>query len=298
MICPTVARSTAVIGGSWVPRRIRLTRASTSSGAPLVLITSSPSCSSTVVMSLSRGSKRNTRRRAASRRLAETSRPQAAASSSSATSVGSPAGALVPFAASSAELQANTTWASRYVPAAAGRAAIPSGVSRSASPAGVHTLVTCILFWVSVPVLSVQMTEVDPRVSTADSRLTRAPRRAISRTPTASASVMVGSSPSGTLATSSPMAKLIAAASPSPAARPIGKNAAPAPTVSPWIPAGLVLDALGFHHWPAFRWEAHTPLPAHAAHGHEARGLSPGPGSRRYPAGRRPDLPGTLVPQS
>ena len=59
---------------------------------------------------------------------------------------------------------------------------------------------------VSVPVLSVQMTSVEPSVSTAVSRLTSARRAAIRRTPTASASVIVGSSPSGTLATSSPIA--------------------------------------------------------------------------------------------
>ena len=45
------------------------------------------------------------------------------------------------------------------------------------------------------------MTAVEPSVSTALRRLTSAPRRASSRTPTASASVSVGSSPSGTLAT-------------------------------------------------------------------------------------------------
>jgi hypothetical protein len=40
-----------------------------------------------------------------------------------------------------------------------------------------------ILFSVSVPVLSEQMTEVEPRVSTAGRRLTIALRRAISRVP-------------------------------------------------------------------------------------------------------------------
>ena len=67
-----------------------------------------------------------------------------------------------------------------------------------------------IRFSVSVPVLSVQMTVVEPSVSTAHSRLTSAPRARQPRTPTASASVIVGSSPSGTLATSSPIAKTTA----------------------------------------------------------------------------------------
>ena len=96
---------------------------------------------------------------------------------------------------------------------------------RSNSLSGSHSRLTRMRFSVSVPVLSVQITVVDPRVSTAASRLTTAPRCASSRTPTASASVMVGSSPSGTLATSSPIEKLIAAVQPSPAASPAGRKA-------------------------------------------------------------------------
>ena len=123
------------------------------------------------------------------------------------------------------------------------------------SPWGVQTVVTRIRFCVSVPVLSVQITEVDPSVSTADSRLTRAPRWAISRTPTASASVIVGSSPSGTLATSSPIAKLAADATLSPAARPIGRNAIPAPTATNAISqvARLTWRSSGLSSGPA-RW--------------------------------------------
>ena len=104
--------------------------------------------------------------------------------------------------------------------------------SRSTSRPGSQTLVTRILFSVSVPVLSVQITVVDPSVSTADRRLTTAPRRARSRTPTASARVMVGSSPSGTLATISPIANVAAAAQPKPAATPAGKNTSPDPTAT------------------------------------------------------------------
>ena len=76
---------------------------------------------------------------------------------------------------------------------------------------------TRIWFSVNVPVLSEQITVVDPSVSIADSRLTSAPERASSRTPIASASVIVGSSPSGTLATISPIAKLAASVKGSPA---------------------------------------------------------------------------------
>ena len=54
---------------------------------------------------------------------------------------------------------------------------------------------------------------VEPSVSTALSRLTTRPRRASPRTPTARASVMTGSSPSGTLPTSRPIANTTASRS-------------------------------------------------------------------------------------
>ena len=77
------------------------------------------------------------------------------------------------------------------------------------------------------------MTEVDPSVSTALSLLTSAPWRASPATPTASASVSVGSRPSGTFATINPTVKRRASSSGSPAAsQPIGRNASPAPTAT------------------------------------------------------------------
>ncbi|GAA1222278.1 hypothetical protein GCM10009665_10640 [Kitasatospora nipponensis] len=91
-------------------------------------------------------------------------------------------------------------------------------------------VVTRIRFSVSVPVLSVQTTLVEPSVSTAESRFTTAPRRARARTPAARARVTVGSRPSGTLATSRPIANVIVAVSDSPEARPSGTNATPTPT--------------------------------------------------------------------
>ena len=75
------------------------------------------------------------------------------------------------------------------------------------------------------------MTSVEPSVSTAVSRLTSARRRAIRRTPTASARVIVGSSPSGTLATRRPIAKVTASSSGSPATvAPISRKTPPART--------------------------------------------------------------------
>ena len=92
----------------------------------------------------------------------------------------------------------------------------------------VQIAVTCIRFSVSVPVLSVQITFVEPSVSTALRRLTTAPRRTSSRTPTASASVITGSRPSGTLPTSSPTANTTASEMERPAPNTaIGTNAAP-----------------------------------------------------------------------
>ncbi len=104
---------------------------------------------------------------------------------------------------------------------------------RATGPEGVHTSVTCIRFCVSVPVLSVQITVVDPSVSTADRRFTTAPARASTRTPTASASVIVGSRPSGTFATSRPIAKLSASGTDRPVTvTPRSRNSNPAPTAT------------------------------------------------------------------
>ncbi len=75
---------------------------------------------------------------------------------------------------------------------------------------GVQTATGRIRFSVSVPVLSVQITSVDPSVSTALRRLTTAPCLASARTATASASVITGSSPSGTLPASRPTANTTA----------------------------------------------------------------------------------------
>jgi hypothetical protein len=56
----------------------------------------------------------------------------------------------------------------------------------STRPAAVIAARTVISFFVRVPVLSVQMTVVDPSVSTAESFRTMTLRRAILWTPTAS----------------------------------------------------------------------------------------------------------------
>ena len=64
---------------------------------------------------------------------------------------------------------------------------------------------TVISFRVSVPVLSEQITVVEPSASTAESRRTRAFMPAIRCMPTASVMVVTASSPSGTAAIASEM---------------------------------------------------------------------------------------------
>ena len=68
---------------------------------------------------------------------------------------------------------------------------------------GSATRATAIRFSVIVPVLSEQMTVVEPSVSTAGSRRTRAPARASRQSPAASATAVTAGSPSGIADTAS-----------------------------------------------------------------------------------------------
>ena len=63
---------------------------------------------------------------------------------------------------------------------------------------------TSIEFWVIVPVLSVAMTVTAPKFSMTERPLTKNPFEAILLAPNAKASVTVGSSPSGIIATRTP----------------------------------------------------------------------------------------------
>jgi hypothetical protein len=79
-------------------------------------------------------------------------------------------------------------------------------VGEPRQPSARYTWRAVIRFSVRVPVLSVQMTVADPSVSTAGRCRTTVCRLAIRFDAMAMASVTVGSSPSGTLATMMPMA--------------------------------------------------------------------------------------------
>ena len=71
-------------------------------------------------------------------------------------------------------------------------------------PAGVSTATTIISLRVNVPVLSVQITEIEPIASIAGSRRTMAWRRAMAWAPRASVIVITAGNPSGIAATATP----------------------------------------------------------------------------------------------
>jgi len=201
------------------PRQQRL-------GRPLRVDPQLPVASVTVDMSFRTGSKWNCSCRARSRSATLTSTPSLAAAASMGTSVGSPADP-----SGCALLQADIVSARAETIRFGARSARSLGASRSTVCGAVQILVTVIRFSVSVPVLSVQITLVEPSVSTALSRLITAPRRTSPRTPTARARVITGSSPSGTLPTNSPTANTTASLMGNPATKvPIGMNAAPVTT--------------------------------------------------------------------
>jgi hypothetical protein len=81
------------------------------------------------------------------------------------------------------------------------------------SPAAVTAARTVISLRVRVPVLSEQMTETEPRVSTAGRRRMIAWRAAIRRTPIASVMVSTAGRPSGIAATAMPTTAMKASAS-------------------------------------------------------------------------------------
>ncbi len=105
----------------------------------------------------------------------------------------------------------------------------PSPTTR-ARPAGVHASTTAMRFSVRVPVLSVHTKVVDPSVSTDSSRRTSACRCAMRCAPIASDKVTVGSRPSGTNATVTPIANRNPSRADVPMRSASTKNTTPTPT--------------------------------------------------------------------
>ena len=164
---------------------------STRSGAPLTKIACEPSgawCS--VAMKRCSDSNGIASRRGHSAYSRNGCRPAFIASVTSAASVGSPTTFQAPSSSCAAASLHNS-------PARANCCSLASARTTSCA---------VISFLVSVPVLSEQITVTAPSVSTAGSRRMIALRRAMRRTPIASATVMIAGSASGIAATAMPTA--------------------------------------------------------------------------------------------
>ena len=181
------------------------------SGAPLAK-RKSPSGirMSTDIRLRSESKGRSPRRRPSSRPS-----PALAPAISRAASVGSPSVRQVFFGPGAREASFASTKAVSSSPSSAESSSVcrpsrrkvpvrlrPSPVT-DREPFGVHSDRTVIRFSVRVPVLSVQMTSALPRVSTVWRPLTSEPRLRIRRTASASDTVTMAGSPSGTAATAS-----------------------------------------------------------------------------------------------
>ena len=137
-----------------------------------------------------------------------------------AVSVGSPTGISVPFS--------SRTVPSVHSAASRSSASTPSGTSPSASEilSPANTLTRVILFWVSVPVLSEQITDALPSVSTAGSLRMIAFLVTIRCTPMASTMVTMAGSPSGMAATARDTAVMNMSSGSSPSSSPTTKMTA------------------------------------------------------------------------
>jgi hypothetical protein len=208
------------VRGTTVPSRsIHAQQASRSAGEPFAHTVGAPVSSATTTLIRLRTDSKGHR----CRRVAAAVKPARSASTRRAASVGSPTRVVrAPSRSTRALLQcraqASRACTARSAARAAGETGAPSRrksavgacpsprtVTTAPSIPAVRSATTVARFCVRVPVLSEQMTVVQPRVSTLSRSLTRAPRFAIRDTPTARASVTVGSSPSGTLATKIPI---------------------------------------------------------------------------------------------
>ncbi len=107
----------------------------------------------------------------------------------------------------------------------------PTPLTRDSTPPAAIRC-TVISFWVSVPVLSVQMTMVLPSVSTAGSLRMIARRFAMRFTPMARVTVTTAGRPSGIAATASAMAALNMSLAASPRSTPMTSVSAASATIT------------------------------------------------------------------
>ena len=107
----------------------------------------------------------------------------------------------------------------------------PTPLTRRSRPPA-RTRCTVISFWVSVPVLSVQMTMVEPSVSTAGSLRMMARRFAMRLTPMASVMVTAAGSPSGMAATASAIEALNISTRPCPRTSPMANVSSASATMT------------------------------------------------------------------
>ena len=175
----TRARTSSHVCDAPCAPRTLVERASSTSGAPLTKHRTAPSISWNVAMSLYSASNGTSATRGYVRRVASTSSPALAASTTTAPSVGSPTHAPSRITASLASAMGSANGSSGTSPVPATdrirpTVEYPSPSIDSRCPAA--TSVRAVIWLsVSVPVLSEQIADVEPSVSTDLSRLTIAP---------------------------------------------------------------------------------------------------------------------------
>ena len=202
----------------WSVRSIRI------SGAPLVNRTQLPSQRCSVLIRFLPESKGSSPRRGISRRSASGETSARSAMARSAASVGSPV-QVSPCTTASLSKTApykKYRWTGSYSRNCPGCKTLPS----------TSTCSTVMRFWVRVPVLSEQITDTQPRLSTAFRSLMMACSRAICCVPMACTMVTMEPSASGMAATASATANIRDSRMPVPRYRLSPKTSAQIPRIS------------------------------------------------------------------
>ena len=204
------------------------------SKAPLVSTRKRPSGSAcTLVIILRADEKGTSPTRGSSASSASRVSPEAESRRTMAVSVASPTIFSPP--APSGSTVALLARARRRRRTSARGSSVRSPTSTAGAP-GTQVRRTLMRFCVSVPVLSEQMTEVEPSVSTAGSLRMRACLCAMLRTPRVSVRVTMSCRVSGTAATARETAASIMAQNSSPCRRPVASSATAASTATALTP--------------------------------------------------------------